>query len=254
MELRLPQLPFCSRWNLPGQVAHSGANRHQLPTLRLGFYLEPRPTCARKSKPHPNFIRRDGLRQSPICRSRSAQRRHRPRARTAPAARTPAASRARHRVCPPNSLGRQFHVRHASASSRPADMDSLDLGSVFSLSQSEEDSGIRCRAISLGTHFPAYVAPDRQTKLTMEDSSLGLIVESPSGKRLAYMPAVPQDQRRTVEGTRFRRRAALRWHLLERRRTDPDSRFRPNRPANGTRSCFFRRRKSQSVGATAPST
>jgi pyrroloquinoline quinone biosynthesis protein B len=67
------------------------------------------------------------------------------------------------------------------------------LGSAFSLlSPSKEDSGIHCRALSLGTHFPGYVAPNRQTKLTVEESSLGLIVESPSGKRLAYMPAVPQ--------------------------------------------------------------
>jgi pyrroloquinoline quinone biosynthesis protein B len=67
------------------------------------------------------------------------------------------------------------------------------LGSAFSLlSQSEEDPGIRCRAVPLGTHFPAYVAAGRQTKLTMEEASLGLIVESPSHKRLAYMPAVPQ--------------------------------------------------------------
>jgi len=55
-----------------------------------------------------------------------------------------------------------------------------------------KDSGLRCRALSLGTHFPAYVSPQRQPELTPGESSLGLIVESPSGKRLAYMSAVPQ--------------------------------------------------------------
>jgi pyrroloquinoline quinone biosynthesis protein B len=54
-----------------------------------------------------------------------------------------------------------------------------------------EGSGIRCRAISLASHFPAYVARERQSELKADEASLGLIVESPSGKRLAYMPAVP---------------------------------------------------------------
>ena len=55
-----------------------------------------------------------------------------------------------------------------------------------------EDSGLRCRALSLGRHYPAYVSRRRQTELVRQEASLGLIVEAPSGKRLAYMPAVPQ--------------------------------------------------------------
>jgi len=55
-----------------------------------------------------------------------------------------------------------------------------------------EDSGLRCRALSLGTHYPAYISPSRQGELTSGEASLGLIVEFPGGKRLAYMPAVPQ--------------------------------------------------------------
>jgi pyrroloquinoline quinone biosynthesis protein B len=66
-------------------------------------------------------------------------------------------------------------------------------GTIFQLQNpTGEDFGLRCRAVSLGTHYPAYVAPDRQSKLNSGDASLGLIVESPSGQRLAYMPAVPQ--------------------------------------------------------------
>ncbi len=57
---------------------------------------------------------------------------------------------------------------------------------------SGEDSGLRCRGLSLGTHFPAYISQQRQSQLTSGEASLGLIIESPSGKRLAYMPAVPQ--------------------------------------------------------------
>jgi pyrroloquinoline quinone biosynthesis protein B len=60
------------------------------------------------------------------------------------------------------------------------------------LTAAGEDSGLRCRALSLGTHYPAYVAPARQSELNAGEASLGLIVESPSGKHLAYMPAVPQ--------------------------------------------------------------
>jgi len=66
-------------------------------------------------------------------------------------------------------------------------------GTVFSLRDpSGEDSGLRCSALSLGTRYPAYVSQSRQSELKSGEASLGLIVESNSGKRLAYMPAVPQ--------------------------------------------------------------
>jgi pyrroloquinoline quinone biosynthesis protein B len=60
-----------------------------------------------------------------------------------------------------------------------------------------KDSGLRCRALSLGTHYPAYVAADRRSQLDPGQASLGFIIDSqssdsPSGSRLAYMPAVPQ--------------------------------------------------------------
>jgi pyrroloquinoline quinone biosynthesis protein B len=60
------------------------------------------------------------------------------------------------------------------------------------LNPAGENSGLRCRALSLGTHFPAYVSVQRQSELASEEASLGLVVEAPSGKRLAYMPTVPQ--------------------------------------------------------------
>jgi pyrroloquinoline quinone biosynthesis protein B len=65
-------------------------------------------------------------------------------------------------------------------------------GKAFELSGgNEKQSGIYCRAVSLASHFPAYVARQRQSGLKADEASLGLIIESPSGKRLAYMPAVP---------------------------------------------------------------
>jgi pyrroloquinoline quinone biosynthesis protein B len=54
-----------------------------------------------------------------------------------------------------------------------------------------EDSGLRGRTVSLGTHFPAYVSAARQAELAPRESSLGLLIDSASGKRLAYMPAIP---------------------------------------------------------------
>jgi len=66
-------------------------------------------------------------------------------------------------------------------------------GATFSLLDTwGKDSRIQCRALSLAEHFPAYVSELRRAQLKSNESSLGLIVESPSGKRLAYMPAVPQ--------------------------------------------------------------
>jgi pyrroloquinoline quinone biosynthesis protein B len=66
------------------------------------------------------------------------------------------------------------------------------------------DSGLSCTAISLGSHYPPYVAnqgfanpessnhgSSNQRSLVPNEASLGLIVESASGVRLAYMPAVP---------------------------------------------------------------
>ena len=69
----------------------------------------------------------------------------------------------------------------------------IAIGETFSLlTPLGEDSGLRCRALSLGRHYPAYVSRRRQADFVRQEASLGLIVESPSGKRLAYMPAVPQ--------------------------------------------------------------
>jgi pyrroloquinoline quinone biosynthesis protein B len=55
-----------------------------------------------------------------------------------------------------------------------------------------EDSGLRCQAWPLGSHYPAYVAADRQSQLAPGEASMGFIIDSPSGPRLAYMPAVPR--------------------------------------------------------------
>ena len=71
--------------------------------------------------------------------------------------------------------------------------NSIQPGKSFPLHDpADHDSGLRCRALSLGVHFPAYVSEQRRAQLNPSEASLGLIVESPSGNRFAYMPAVPQ--------------------------------------------------------------
>jgi len=66
-------------------------------------------------------------------------------------------------------------------------------GTVFPLvDPAGRNSGLRCRAVCLGEHFPAYVSESRRCELKPNEASLGLIVESSSGERLAYLPAVPQ--------------------------------------------------------------
>jgi pyrroloquinoline quinone biosynthesis protein B len=55
-----------------------------------------------------------------------------------------------------------------------------------------EESGMRCRALSLANHYPAYVNADRRSQLASSEASLGFVIDSPSGGRLAYMPAVPE--------------------------------------------------------------
>jgi pyrroloquinoline quinone biosynthesis protein B len=65
-------------------------------------------------------------------------------------------------------------------------------GKEFSLRNAQgEDSGLRCRPWSLSSHYPAYITAGRQSQLSPGEASLGFIIHSTSGPRLAYMPAVP---------------------------------------------------------------
>jgi pyrroloquinoline quinone biosynthesis protein B len=64
-------------------------------------------------------------------------------------------------------------------------------GSFSLLTVAGDDSGIGCTVFSLGSRYPAYVSRERVTSLKPEEALLGVIVTSSSGKRLAYMPAVP---------------------------------------------------------------
>jgi pyrroloquinoline quinone biosynthesis protein B len=66
-------------------------------------------------------------------------------------------------------------------------------GKQFLLSKVQgEDSGLLCQALALSTHYPSYVTAERQLQLAPDEASLGFIIQSPSGSRLAYLPSVPQ--------------------------------------------------------------
>ena len=166
---------------------------------RPGFCSELRPTCARKSKPRRNFIRASGLmeRPAPVADrgSSSAQRRRRPHARPAAAARIAAATVYADRFRPPHSDRRQFHVRHARARSRAGDVDELRSGNDVPARKflREKIPGCVAAHSRWATHYPAYVSPQRQIGVQSGRSVVRADRSNrSSGKRLAYMPAVPQ--------------------------------------------------------------
>lgn len=65
-------------------------------------------------------------------------------------------------------------------------------GEVFEICESKgRKSGLHCEAHSLADHYPAYVLEERRLKLACREASVAFIVSSDTGKRLAYMPAVP---------------------------------------------------------------
>jgi pyrroloquinoline quinone biosynthesis protein B len=65
-------------------------------------------------------------------------------------------------------------------------------GSAFALaSTTGEPSGMQCFPVSLGSHYPGYVAPERVAALQPNEALLGLILQTVGGRRLGYFPAVP---------------------------------------------------------------
>jgi len=64
-------------------------------------------------------------------------------------------------------------------------------GSFPLLTVAGNNSGISCTVFSLGSRYPAYVSRERTASLKPEEALLGLMVASSSGRRFAYLPAVP---------------------------------------------------------------
>ena len=71
-------------------------------------------------------------------------------------------------------------------------------GEPFGLgSVSGKDSGLLCETFSLCGRYPMYVA--QSAELSPQEASLGLIVGSSSGPRMAYLPAVAEIDDRLLE-------------------------------------------------------
>jgi pyrroloquinoline quinone biosynthesis protein B len=60
-----------------------------------------------------------------------------------------------------------------------------------------QDSGLLCETFSLHSRYPMYVA--QSAGLSPQEASLGLIVGSSSGPRMAYLPAAPEVDDRLLE-------------------------------------------------------
>lgn len=63
-------------------------------------------------------------------------------------------------------------------------------GQTFSL-PFNGNGAICCTPVSVGHHFPTYVSADRRKSISRDELLLGLMIQSPSGRRLAYFPTVP---------------------------------------------------------------
>ena len=192
MELRLPELPRPAQRKLPRQSPIPGASGHQR-RLPSWFLLGASPDLRAQIEATPELYPRKGIRQSPIAGVVlvNADVDHvlgLLLLRELQPLRVYATESIRRIVTENNSMFGMLQRIPAQVS-----WTSFAPGTAFPLlNPAGEDSGLRCRALSLGSHFPAYVSAQRQSELSHEEASLGLIVEAPSGKRLAYMAAVPQ--------------------------------------------------------------
>lgn len=66
-------------------------------------------------------------------------------------------------------------------------------GARFELeTQAGDRSGITAEPVSVSTRYPAYVTAEHQAALTPEDAVLGLILETPSRRKVAYFPGLPE--------------------------------------------------------------
>jgi pyrroloquinoline quinone biosynthesis protein B len=66
-------------------------------------------------------------------------------------------------------------------------------GESFSMvSPTGNPSGLKCETLSLSGHYPAYLAKERAAQLAENEALLGIVIEDQSGRRMAYMPAVPR--------------------------------------------------------------
>ncbi len=69
----------------------------------------------------------------------------------------------------------------------------LSPGTPFELaSVCDVSSGMVVRAVRLPGHFPMYVPDERRAALALDETVLGVVLDSPEGGRLVYMPTAAQ--------------------------------------------------------------
>jgi pyrroloquinoline quinone biosynthesis protein B len=74
-------------------------------------------------------------------------------------------------------------------------LDRVERQAVWKQIQSDRDFTVgmlQFRPFSLPGGFPAFVRADRKSELDPQDAVLGLIIESASGGRVAYLPGAPK--------------------------------------------------------------
>ena len=65
-------------------------------------------------------------------------------------------------------------------------------GAPFLLARAGGTETLCCTPSPLGQHLPAYVPELHRKRIRADETSLGLIIQSPSGRKLAYFPAVSE--------------------------------------------------------------
>ncbi len=83
---------------------------------------------------------------------------------------------------------------------RQAEWSDIVPGTAFELtSTTGARSGIQCFAVTVATRYPSYVPAGRAAELNPNEAVLGLILQSASGKRLGYFPAVAELDRALLQ-------------------------------------------------------
>lgn len=65
-------------------------------------------------------------------------------------------------------------------------------GGPFPLAVAGGQESLCVTPVSVGRHYPSYVSEIRRQEMPTDETLLGLIIQSPSGRKLGYFPAVPE--------------------------------------------------------------
>ena len=74
----------------------------------------------------------------------------------------------------------------------PDQVEWIDIapGTPFALARAHGTENLCCTPLSLGQHLPSYIPESRWKHIRADEISLGLIIQTPSGRKLGYFPAV----------------------------------------------------------------